>query len=181
VYLAVIPAGAAAPLLPGDSDRALDGLTAGDTVRLLWCPSGYYTPFVLPDKEDCHRPELTMMVGQAATVAVTWDRPGTLFTIPVTAQKGDILRLRFFLDMADTRFGEEPLEVQMSAQDGSYVRVTVPLPPVLRFDVPPFELAGAFLPWYTVRAVVMEDLEEVTVAVLGPTAGSLQIVTLGID
>jgi hypothetical protein len=179
-HVSVVPAGARLPLLPGEEERVIDGLMI-DGSRLTWCPDGYYTPYVAPGKEPCHRPELPFMVGWPATIAVAWDREGASVTVPMTGAAGDVLRLRLFPDPADVRLGDGPIVLRLRAQDGSSVEVSVPVPSVLRFEVPPFDLTGGLLPWHTVRVRLGGPLEALTVEVLAPAQGSLQVVSLGID
>jgi len=179
-HVTVLPAGARLPLLPGEDERLIDGFVT-DGSRLTWCPDGYYTPYVAPGREACHRPELPSMVGWPATVAVAWDRAGASVTVPMTGTAGDVLRLRLFPDPADVRLGDGPIVVRLRAQDGSSVEVSVPVPPALRMEVSPFDLAGALLPWHTVRVRLGGPLEALTVELLAPAQGSLQVVSLGID
>jgi len=78
ITLVVIPAGARPPAHPSTASRTdqvvdatlVDGITA-ERARVLRCPSGYYTPYVMPGSEPCHRPELGMLVGQPATLAIS--------------------------------------------------------------------------------------------------------------
>jgi dienelactone hydrolase len=179
-HVTVVPGGARVPVLPGVDARAIAAVLA-DGATLTWCPSGYYTPYVAPGSEPCHRPELSLMVGQPATVAVAWDRPGARVTVPVAGVAGDVLRLRLFPDPADVRLGDGPIVLRLSAQDGSSVEVSVPVPPAVRFTVDPFDIVGALLPWQTVRVELGAALTELTLEVVGPAQGSLQVLTLGVD
>lgn len=179
-HVTVVPGGARVPVLPGDDERAIADVRA-DGATLTWCPAGYYTPFVVPGSEPCHRPELSLMVGQPATVAVAWDRAGARVTVPTAGIAGEVLRLRLFPDPADVRMGDGPVVLRLSAQDGSSVEVTVPVPPAVRFTVDPFDIVGALLPWHTVRVELGAALTEVTLEVVSPAQGSLQLLTLGVD
>jgi dienelactone hydrolase len=179
-HVTVVPGGARVPVLPGVDARAIADVRT-DGATLTWCPSGYYTPYVAPGSEPCHRPELSLMVGQPATVAVAWDRTGARVTVPVAGVAGDVLRLRLFPDLADVRLGDGPIVLRLSAQDGSSVEVSVPVPPAVRFTVDPFDIVGALLPWRTVRVELGAALTELTLEVVGPAQGSLQVLTLGVD
>jgi dienelactone hydrolase len=181
-HVSVVPAGTRAPLLPGRGERTIAEMRA-DGASLTWCPSGYYTPFTAPGSEPCHRPELSLMIGQPATVAVAWDRAGARVTVPigtVDGGVGDVLRLRLFADPADVRLGDGPIVLRLVAQDGSTIEVTIPVPPAVRFTVDPFDVVGALLPWHTVRVRLGAPLEELTLEMVSPAQGSLQIVTLGL-
>lgn len=176
----VVPGGARVPLLPGDGEGAIADVRA-DGATLTWCPSGYYTPFVVPGSEPCHRPELSLVVGQPASVAIAWDRAGAQVAVPISGVAGDVLRLRLFPDPADIRLGDGPIVLRVRAQDGSSVEVSVPVPPAVRFTVEPFDIVGALLPWHTVRVALGAPLTEVTIEMVSPAQGSLQLLTLGVD
>jgi len=188
VTLAVVPGDArvaAHPSLAVRPDEAVDavdvdGLTAGGA-RVTRCPTGYSTPLVLPGSEPCHRPELPMIVGQPATLAVAWDRPSARVTLPVAGSAGDVLRLRAFADPADVRLGAGPIRLRIVAADGSSVDVELPVPDVQRLDLDPFEVAVGFLPWRTTRVALGADIASVTIELIAPDTGSLQIVSLGVD
>jgi hypothetical protein len=51
----------------------------------------------------------------------------------------------------------------------------------VRFTVDPFDIVGALLPWRTVRVELGAALTELTLEVVGPAQGSLQLLTLGVD
>jgi hypothetical protein len=181
-HVTVVPGSVPVPILPGDDARGLTALRA-DGANLTWCPPGYSTPFVEPGTEPCHRPELSLMVGQPATVAIAWDRAGALVTVPIggVGAAGDVVRLRLFPDPADVRLGDGPLVLRLVAQDGSSVEVTVPIPPAVRFTVDPFDIVGALLPWHTVRVALGAPLEDLMLEVVSPAEGALQLVTLGVE
>jgi hypothetical protein len=187
-HVTVVPGGAAVPILPAADARAIATVRA-DGATLTWCPSGYSTPFVEQGTEPCHRPELSLMVGQPATVALVWDRAGAQVTVPMggvggvdgIGTSGDVLRLRLFPDPADVRLGDGPIVLRLIAQDGSSVDVSVPVPPAVRFRVDPFDIVGALLPWHTVRVALGGPLEEFTIEVVSPAQGALQLVTLGVE
>jgi hypothetical protein len=188
VTLAVVPAGArvaAHPSLMVRADEAVDAVAVDgllvDGARVTRCPTGYSTPFVLPGSEPCHRPELPMIVGQPATLAVAWDRPGARITLPVAGSVGDVLRLRAFADPADVRVGEGPIRLRIVAADGSSVQVELPVPAVQRLDIDPFKVTVGFLPWRTTRIALGAEVASVTIELLAPEAGSMQIVSLGVD
>ncbi len=188
VTLTVVPAGARIPTHPLRDvapDEVVDAsVTDGlavDGARVTRCPAGYYTPLSLPGSEVCHRPELPLLIGRPLSLALAWDRAGASVTLPVSGRAGEVLRLRMFPDPADLRLGDGPIVLRVRAQDGSSVDVELAVPPTLRFSVPPFELAGAFLPWHTERFVLGADLAEVTLEVVSPASGTLQLVSLGVD
>lgn len=179
-HTTVVLGGARVPLLPGDDACAIADVVV-DGASLTWCEAGYYTPYSSPGSEPCHRPELTLMVGQPASVVVAWDRAGASVSVPIEGDTGDVLRVRLFPDPADVRLGGGPVVLRLVAQDGSSVDLSVPVPPAVRFTVDPFDLVGALLPWHTVRVELGAPLEELTLEMLAPAQGALQIVTLGVD
>jgi len=179
-HVTVVPAGARVAALAGADERVLDAVRV-EHATLTWCPPGYYTPYVEPDKERCHRPELTMMIGRSASIALRWDRAGATVEVPIDGAAGDVLRLRLFPDPADVRLGEGPIVLRLRAQDGSSVEASIPVPPAVRSTSPPFELVGALLPWRTVRVRLGAPLETLTLEIVAPAEGSLQVVTLGVD
>jgi len=89
--------------------------------------------------------------------------------------------MRAFADPADARLEAGPIRLRLHADDGSSVDVELPVPPVTRLSAPPFELAMAFLPWRTERIALGGELTTITIEVLSPAAGALQLVSLGID
>jgi hypothetical protein len=52
---------------------------------------------------------------------------------------------------------------------------------VQRIDIDPFRVAVGFLPWRTTRVALGADIASVTIELLAPDAGSLQIVSLSVD
>ena len=42
-------------------------------------------------------------------------------------------------------------------------------------------MLGALLPWHTVRVKLGAPLEELTLEIVAPSQGSLQVLTLGVD
>lgn len=188
ITLVVMPAGGRPPAHPSLSRAAdevvdatlVDGIST-EGARVIRCPSGYYTPYALPGSEPCHRPELGLFVGRSATLAVAWDMSGARVSLPVTGRDGDVLRLRACADPADIRLAAGPIRLRIHAEDGSSIDVELPVPPVRRLSLPPFELAMAFLPWQTVRIELGGDLNTIVFEILAPAAGSLQLVSIGVD
>lgn len=180
VTVSVVPAAARVAPIPGADPSVVEALDT-DGLAVTYCPEGYYTPMTDPGTEPCHRPELSLMVGQAATLAVVWDTAGASVRLPVTGTTGDVLRLRAYADPADARLPEGDIVLRLRADDGSTAEVVVPVPPTLRFDTGIFEIAGSFLPWTTASWALGADLQAVTLEVVSPTEGALQLVSLGVD
>jgi dienelactone hydrolase len=179
VLLGVVPADEPVAPVPGPgpdvpASVALDGFEA------LFCPFGYYTPFVEPGKEACHRPELPMFVGLPRTIALAWDEPGATLTLPVDATAGDVVRLRVAADVADARL-RSPLELRLSSDTGASIELIVEVPEVRVEEAPPFTLTHGLVMWGTATLPLPKGASEVTLEVVGPDAGSLQIVSLGVQ
>lgn len=179
VLLGVVPAREPVAPVPGPgpdvpASAVLDGFEA------LFCPFGYYTPFVEPGKEACHRPELPMFVGLPRTIALAWDEPGATLTLPVDAAPGDVVRLRVAADVADERL-RSPLELRLTADTGASTELTVDVPEVRVEEAPPFTLTHGLVMWGTVTLPLPDGASEVTLEVVGPDAGSLQVVSLGLE
>ena len=188
VTLVLLPAGArvaAHPALTTRADDVVDAVSVDELsatgMRATRCPAGHYTPYSLPGREGCHRPELPLFVGRPASLVIDWDEIGARVTLPLSGDAGDVLRLRAFADPADPRLGAEDVRLRLRAEDDSTVELVLPVPEVRRIEVPPFELAIGFLPWRTTRVLIGAPLRSVTLEIVAPAAGTLQIVSLGVD
>lgn len=179
-HLTVVPGAARVPAFPGPTATSIGPVTT-DGVTLTWCRPEYTTPLMAPGTEPCHRPELALMVGQPSSVAFVWDRAGASATFPLEGSTGDVLRFRVFPDVADVRIGQGPIVLRLTADDGSSVDVEVPVPPVLRFTIDSFDIAAALVPWWTARISLGAHLQAVTIGVVSPDSGAIQIVSLGVD
>ncbi len=176
VRLGVVTAGEAVAPLPGAGPQP-PAETTSQGMTLTFCPEGYYTPFAEPGTEPCHRPELAMMVGFPRTIAASWDAAGASLTLPVDARAGTVARLRVLPDFADERL-TSPLRLRLSAGSES-VDVDIELPEVRRTQLDPFEVSFGLAMWSTVTLPLPDGASELTVEVLGPGAGSMQILSLG--
>jgi dienelactone hydrolase len=177
VLLDLLLAGEPVAPVPGPGPGIPEAVEA-DGMTLTFCPEGYYTPFVEPGTEPCHRPDLPMMVGYPRTIAASWDEVGAAITLAVDAAPGDIARLRLLPDVADDRL-TSPLQVRLSVPGGVSTEVSIELPEVRRERIDPFDIAHAFAMWSTVTLELPDGAEQMRVEVLGPDEGSIQIVSLG--
>lgn len=118
-----------------------------------------------------------MMVGFPRTIAASWDAAGASLTLPVDARAGTVARLRVLPDFADERL-TSPLRLRLSAGSES-VDVDIELPEVRRTQLDPFEVSFGLAMWSTVTLPLPDGASELTVEVLGPGAGSMQILSLG--
>lgn len=180
VEIGVVPGGAAVAALPGASESVIADLELAG-ITATFCPFGYYTPFVEPDRVACHRPELPHMVGQPRTLALTWDEPGASMTVPLEARAGDILRLRIFPDVAAGFLGDAPVQLRLTVPGGASVDVEVPVPPYAFETMEEFDIYSTFAPWQTFAFEVTGDVAAVELTLVEPGAGGVQLVSLGID
>lgn len=183
VQLGVVLGGQQPAPVPGDADEDLERLEL-DGMTATFCPLGYFTPFVEPGRDACHRPELTVLAGFPQSVALSWDEPGASLSVPLEAPAGAVLRVRGFPDVADDRIGDGPLRLRLSDGAGwtHDIEWTVPesvVEPVEQQDWD--RLVHAFLIWQTATVELPEAVEAVTLEVLGPDAGSFHLVSLGLD
>jgi hypothetical protein len=179
VLLGVVPADEPVAPVPGagpqvPSQLELDGFSA------TFCPIGYYTPFSNPGTELCHRPELPGLVGLPQTIALSWDEAGASLTLPVEAEAGEVVRLRVVPDFADERL-REPVRLRLSADDGTSTELELAIPELLVEDLPPFVLTHGLAMWTTATLELPAGADAVTLEVLAPDAGSLQVASLGIE
>jgi len=183
VLVDAVAAGESPAPVPGPGPDVPDALVA-DGMTLTFCPEGYYTAFAYPGTEPCHRPELAMMVGYPQTVAASWDAGGASLTLPVEAGPGDVARLRLLPDFADERL-DRPLVVRLSADDGTatgpVVEAELPLPERRREQIGPFAVTFGLAMWSTVTLPLPQGASEIRLDVVGPPAGSLQVVSLGVE
>jgi hypothetical protein len=177
VQVALVEGGEPAAVLPGTSEASLGDVTI-DGFTATWCPQGYYTPFSAPGTEACHRPELPGFVGLPASVALSWDAAGASLTAPLPAGTTRV-RLRAIPDLADPRLGDGPVVLEVSTPGGWSEQVTLEVPPSTRERVDPFDLVHALLLWDTFVLDLPAGTDQVTVTVVSPAAGSLQLSTLG--
>jgi dienelactone hydrolase len=183
VQLAVAPGGQRPAPVPGDGPDVaeqveLDGLAA------TFCPLGYFTPYVEPGTEACHRPELTVLAGFPQSLALSWDAPGASLTVPLDAPAGSVLRLRGFPDVADGRLGSGPLRLRLSDGAGwsHDLEWFVPDSVVEPVDEGAWDaLVHAFVVWQTAIVEVPVALDSVNLEVVGPAAGAFHLVSLGLD
>lgn len=183
VQLGVVPGGQQPGPVPGDDDEDLERLEL-DGMTATFCPLGYFTPFVEPGRDACHRPELTVLAGFPQSVALSWDAPGASVSVSLDAPAGSVLRVRGFPDVADERLGEGPLRLRLSDGAGwtHDIEWTVPesvVEPVEQQDWD--RMVHAFLIWQTATVELPAAVETVTLEVLGPDAGAFHLVSLGLD
>jgi dienelactone hydrolase len=176
ILLGVVPAGEPVAPVPGPGPLPPADLRTED-MTLTFCPEGYYTPLAAPGTEPCHRPELPMMIGYPSTIAASWDATGASLTLPVTAEPGDIARLRVFPDIADDRL-DAPLQLRLSTPGGPATTVEILLPEVRRELIDPFTLTFGLVMWSTLTVPLPDGASEVIVEVIDPPAGSMQILSL---
>jgi dienelactone hydrolase len=176
ILLGVVPAGEPVAPVPGPGPLPPDVLQT-DGMALVFCPEGYYTPLATPGTEPCHRPELPMMVGYPRTIAASWDTAGASLTLPVTAERGDVARLRVFPDIADDRL-ESPLQLRLSTPGGPETVVEILLPDVRREFLDPFSVTFGLVMWSTITLPLPDGASELVVEVVDPPAGSMQILSL---
>jgi len=183
VQLAVVPGGQQPAPAPGTGDADVDRLKL-DGFTATFCPLGYFTPFVEPGRDACHRPELTVLAGFPQSVALSWDEPGASLSVTLAAPAGSVLRVRGFPDVADDRLGTGPLRLRLS--DGSGwthdIEWTVPksvVEPVEQQDWD--QLVHAFLIWQTATVELPVAIDTLTLEVIGPDAGAFHLVSLGLD
>jgi dienelactone hydrolase len=177
VLLGVVPSGEPVAPVPGPGPQPPAELTT-EGMTLMLCPEGYYTPLAEPGTEPCHRPELPMMIGYPRTIAASWERAGSSLTLPVSAAAGEVARLRVYPDIADERL-DAPLRLRLSASTGPSIEVELTLPEVRRELMDPFFVTFGLVMWSTVTLPLPDGASEVTVEVLDPPAGSMQILSIG--
>ena len=177
VQLGVVSAGEPVAPVPGPGPVPPAALQSSG-MTLMFCPEGYYTPFAQPGTEPCHRPELAMMVGFPQTIAASWDAAGASLTLPVTVGPGDAARLRVLADFADERL-TQPLRLRLSA-GGMSTDADIALPEIRREVIDPFTVSFGLAMWSTFTLPVPDGASSVTVEVLGPAAGSVQVLSLGV-
>jgi dienelactone hydrolase len=186
VQLGVVLGGQDPAPVPGDDDEDLERLEL-DGLTATFCPLGYFTPFVEPGRDACHRPELTVLAGFPQSVALSWDAPGASLSVALDAPAGSVLRLRGFPDVADDRLGDGPLRLRLSDGAGWSHDVEWPVPESVVEPVDPAEELGwdrmvhAFLIWRTATVELPVAVETITLEVLGPDAGAFHLVSLGLD
>jgi dienelactone hydrolase len=183
VQLAVVPAGHRPATVPGDGPSSLDGLDL-DGFTATSCPFGYFTPFVEPGTEACHRPELTFLAGWPKSVALSWDAPGASLTVPLEAPAGSVLRIRGYPDVADPRLGDGPLLLRLSDGGGWSHDVEWFVPPSLVEPTPddPWDaLVHAFIIWQTTTVELPVAVGSISVEVVAPEAGAFHLVSLSVD
>jgi hypothetical protein len=183
VQLAVVPGDQQPAPVPGTGDADLDRLTL-DSFTATFCPLGYFTPFVEPGRDACHRPELTVLAGFPQSVALSWDEPGASLSVALDAPAGSVLRIRGFPDVADKRLGAGPLRLRLSDGAGwtHDIEWSVPksvVEPVEELDWD--QLVHAFLIWQTDTVELPVAVDALTLEVLGPDAGAFHLVSLGLD
>jgi hypothetical protein len=177
VLLGVVDAGEPVATVPGSGPQPPTSLQS-EGMTLTFCPEGYYTPFAAPGTEPCHRPELAMMVGFPRTIAASWDAAGASLTLPVTAGPGDVARLRVLADFADERL-DQPLRLRLSG-GGTYTDVEIALPEIRREVIDPFTVSFGLAMWSTITLALPDGASSITVEVLSPTAGSMQVLSLDV-
>ncbi len=175
------PSSARRSLLPDlTSPGAGDALSKG--LATTWCPAGTYSSYSRPGTERCHRVELDDLVGTPAALAMSWDQPGASLTAPGGVEApGAILVVRAFADPIDERMGPGPVILQLSGRrpDASIwtAQITVPVA-ALGAPFPPFGARRGAVLWTEQRLALDTPLTAVTVTVMSPAQGSLQLVSL---
>ena len=162
--------------LPGAGDRLSTGFAT------TWCPAGNYSSYSRPGTERCHRVELDDLVGTPAALAMTWEQPGASLTAPVGVDApGAVLVVRAFTDPIDERMGPGPVMLQLSGRrpDASIwtAQITVPVA-ALGVPFPPFGARRGAVLWTEQRLPLDTPLTAVTLTVMSPAQGSIQLVSL---
>jgi len=161
---------------PGAGDRLSNGFATA------WCPAGSYSSYSRPGTERCHRVELDDLVGTPAALAMSWEQPGASLTAPIGIDApGSVLVVRAFADPIDERMGSGPVILQLSGRrpDASIwtAQMTVPVAP-LGLPFAPFSARRGAVLWTEQRLALDTPLTAVTVTVLSPAQGSIQLVSL---
>lgn len=178
VQIAVVDAGEPVAAVPGPGPTLPSGLeTSG--MAATFCPIGYSTPQVEPGTEACHRPELPRFVGLPQTVALSWTTPNSSFTAPIDAAAGDTVVLRALADPADPALTAEEIRLRVTTPEGADVSWVLPVPEHTREEISPFTITHALVMWSTLRIPVNDGATAVTVEVESPSAGSMQVVSIG--
>lgn len=150
-------------------------------MKTTFCPIGYYTPYMAPGTEACHRPELPLMVGLPQTIAASWSEVGASLRYSVDAEPGAVLVLRAFADPADHSLTGTSVDLRITTPEGHDVMWTLPVPEFTRDDTTIFEITNALVMWSTLRLPVPEGASDVTITVESPSSGSIQIVSIGVE
>lgn len=180
VQLAVLRAHQPLATVPGPGPSTPDGVALSG-MTATFCPLGYYTPFVEPGTEACHRPELPLLVGLPQTLAVSWAAAGASLTTSLQATPGDSIVLRALADVADERLTGDEIRLRITTPEGLDTTWVLPIPPSTRTEIPPFTVTHALVMWSTLTVPVPAGAGAVTVTVESPAAGSMQIVSIGVE
>jgi dienelactone hydrolase len=164
--------------VPGAGPSTPDGLTV-DGLSATFCPIGYYTPFVEPGTEACHRPELAQFVGLPQTLAVSWTAGGASLSMPLDAAPGASIVVRALADPADPNLTGDTVRLRITTPEGLDSVWELPIPAFAREEIPPFTVTNALVMWSTLELTAPDGASEVTITVEAPAAGSIQIVSLG--
>ena len=168
-------------LLPDlTSPGAADGLA--NTFSTTWCPAGSYSSYSRPGTERCHRVELDDLVATTAALALSWESPGASLTASVGGgATGAVLVVRAFADPIDERMGPGPVVLQLSGRrpDASMWSAQITLPvAALGAPFPPFGARRGAVLWTEQRLPLDTPLTALTVTVMSPAQGSIQLVGL---
>ena len=177
IQIGVVPSDEPIASLPGPGPVTpaidLNAMTA------TFCPAGYYTPFMKPGTEVCHRPELPLFVGLPQTIALSWNASAASITLPLDAPAGHTIILRVVPDVADPNLTGETLQLRLSTPEGDETEIAVPIPDHVREEIPPFTLTHALVMWSTVELPAPNGASAITIEVRSPTRGSIQLLSLG--
>lgn len=180
IQLDVLRGGQPVAAVPGSGP----GLPAGievDGLVTTFCPLGYYTPFVEPGTEACHRPELPQMVGLPQTIAASWTAAGASLTAAVAAKAGEVYVVRAFADPADPALTGDVIRLRVTTPEGIDEPWALPVPESRHEPSVVFDLTHALVMWSTLRLPVPDGASGITITVESPAAGSMQLVTVGVE
>lgn len=150
-------------------------------LRVDRCPGGMSSPFRAPGTQQCHRFELTELVGRPASTRFAWTTAGA--TLRLSHQRlsaGTVLVIRAFADPLSFKPGAEVTATltgtsSESPQQVWLMRLRFPVDAVGEPITDSGLRRGAVL-WSERRIVIPSATGSTTLTINGPTSGALDIV-----
>jgi hypothetical protein len=150
-------------------------------LKVLACPAGRSSPFDFPGTENCHRVELSELVGRPASLHLAWTTVGgTLRLSHGRLPAGTVLILRAFADPLSVAPGTDITAMVTGSDPG---QAGPPWSVLVRFPAASIggPIAGAGLRrgavlWSERRIVLPFSMSVFSLTMTGPITGALDIV-----
>ena len=164
---------------PNEKMLDIDNLKTSSPAVLTKCPIGYYTEFGQPGSKNCHRPELSDLVGYPKSVSVSWSNPNTVLYLREQLSSNEIIRIRAFVDVADERVKGKAVQMFVRAA-GKEEKIRLSPSDVFTEFIDPFHVSHGMVLWQTFDINLKQNADQIEFEFDAPRQGSIQLVSVSL-